>query len=148
MLRVVRPFFRVRDNNWSILRHATEQDRPIYLCGSYDHASSLGFGERDQKRSLRLAAPGQMQRWCENGVASCFEHTPGRPVPSLVATAKRALEMAAPRAMDYWLTRLLEIRDADVREILFGIPGMSVPARNFAVSVLEINRRRVLDACS
>jgi hypothetical protein len=136
------------DNNWSILRHATEQDQPIYLCGSYDHASSLGFGVLDDKRTMRLAEHERMIKWCEKGVASCFEHTPGQPIPSLVATARRALEMAAPRAMAHWLARLQKVSDADVHEIMFGIPGMSEPARNFAVSVLEINRRRVLDACS
>ena len=136
------------DNNWSILRHATEQDRPIYLCGSYDHASSLGFGELDHKRAGRLASEVQMRRWCERGLAFCFEHEPGEPVPTLVDTARRALEMATPSARAHWLDRLEAVRNADIREILFGITGMSAPARNFAVSVLEINRRRVLDACS
>jgi hypothetical protein len=136
------------DNNWSILRHATDQERPIYLCGSYDHASSLGFGERDHKRVLRLAEPGGVLKWCERGVAACFEHTPGEAVPSLVATAKRALEMAAPRAMSHWLARLRKASDEDVQEILFGITGMSEPARNFAGKILELNRRRVIDACS
>jgi hypothetical protein len=136
------------DNNWSILRHTTERDHPDYLCGSYDHASSLGFGEQDSKRVMRLAEPGRMRRWCERGVASCFEHNSGESVPSLVATAKRALEMAAPPATDYWLARFGKVSDADIRETMFGIAGMSEPARNFAVSVLEINLRRVLDACS
>ena len=136
------------DNNWSILRHMTEQVRPNYLCGSYDHASSLGFAELDHRRVQRLASDAQMRRWCERGFAFCFEHEPGRPVPTLVDTAKRALEMAAPGARDHWLARLDAVRDADVREILFAIAGLSAPARNFAVRVLEINRRRVLDACS
>ena len=136
------------DNNWAILRHATDQDQPIYLCGSYDHASCLGFGVTDAKRAMRLARPELMLKWCEKGLASCFEHNPEERVPSLVDVAKRALEMAAPRAMAHWLARLARVSDAEIHEIMLGIPGMSEPARNFAVSVLEINRRRVLDACS
>lgn len=136
------------DNNWSILRHATDPDRPIYLCGSYDHASSLGFGVLDAKRVSRLAVPGGMEKWCEKGRASCFEHRTGQPIPTLVSIAKQALEMASPPARDHWLAKLTQVSDPDVQEIMIGIAGMSEPARSFALSVLEINRRRVLDACS
>jgi hypothetical protein len=89
-----------------------------------------------------------MEKWCEKGLASCFEHTPGQPIPTLVDIAKKALEMASPPARDHWLAKLAQVSDPDVQEIMVGIVGMSEPARSFALSVLEINRRRVLDACS
>ena len=56
--------------------------------------------------------------------------------------------MASPPARDHWLAKLTQVSDPDVQEIMIGIAGMSEPARSFALSVLEINRRRVLDACS
>jgi hypothetical protein len=135
------------DNNWSVLRHATEPG-PLYLCGSYDHASSLAFNVPDAKRVWRLARLERMRQWCEKGVASCFEHTPGMPIPTLVDLAKRALDLASPAAREHWLSNLMQVRDADVQDLMARLPGMSEPARTFALSVLEINRRRVLDACS
>jgi hypothetical protein len=135
------------DNNWSVLRHVTDEG-PLYLCGSYDHASSLGFNVPDAKRLSRLAREGGMLQWCERGVASCFEHTPGQPIPTLVDTAKRALDLASPAARDHWLSNLGQVSDTGTRAVLSRLPGMSEAARTFAHKVLQINRRRVLDACS
>jgi hypothetical protein len=35
-------------HNWAVLRRATSAE-PLQLCGSYDHASCLGFGVLDSK---------------------------------------------------------------------------------------------------
>jgi hypothetical protein len=134
-------------HNWAVLRHTTAAE-PLRLCGSYDHASCLGFGVLDSKRTLMLAEPGGIRRWCERGRATCFEHIKGMPVPTLVDTAVKALDMASPAVREYWLGRLGQVMDEDAQGIVTRIPGMSDPARTFAVSVLEVNRRRVLDACT
>lgn len=135
------------DNNWAVLRHATETG-PLRLSGSYDHASSLGFGVLDSNRTRTLAEPGGIRRWCERGLARCFEHTPGLPIPTLVDAAKKALDLASLAAREHWLSKLDQVSDGDMRRIVTRIPGMSDPARTFAVSVLDVNRRRVLDACT
>jgi len=134
-------------HNWAVLRHATKA-RPLHLCGSYDHASCLGFGVLDSKRVLILAEPGGIIRWCEKGRAACFEHTPGLPIPTLVDAANKALDLASLRAREHWHSKLAQVRDEDTWQIVTRIPGMSDPARTFALSVLEMNRRRVLDACA
>ena len=134
-------------HNWAVLRHATEVE-PMRLCGSYDHASCLGFGVLDSKRILTLAKPGGVRRWCERGRAACFEHTPGSPIPTLVDAAKKALDLASPAAREHWPSNLAQVGDEDTQKIVTRIPGMSDPARTFALSVLEVNRRRVLDVCA
>jgi hypothetical protein len=134
-------------HNWAVLRHATEAD-PLRLCGTYDHASCLGFGVLDAKRLQILADPDGILRWCERGHAACFEHTQGLPIPTLVDAARKALDLASSAAREYWAARLDQVRDEDVRRIVTRIPGMSDPARTFALSVLEVNRRRVLDVCA
>jgi HipA-like C-terminal domain len=134
-------------HNWAVLRHATEAV-PLRLSGSYDHASCLGFGVLDSRRSMMLGEPGGIERWCKRGLARCFEHTLGLPIPTLVDAAKKALDLASPAAREHWPGRLAQVSDEDVRRIVIRIPGMSDPARTFAVSVLEVNRRRVLDACT
>jgi hypothetical protein len=120
----------------------------MQLCGSYDHASCLGFGVLDSKRILTLAEPGGIRRWCERGRAACFEHTPGLPIPTLVDAAKTALGLASPGSREHWRSNLDQVTDEDVRRIVSRIPGMSDPARTFALSVLDVNRRRVLDVCA
>lgn len=135
------------DHNWAVLRHATEAG-PLRLSGSYDHASCLGFNVPDDKRTWRLAEPDRIGQWCERGKASCFEHAPGGPIPTLVDTAKKVLDLASPVAREHWLGKLAQVSDEDVRPIVTRNPGMSDPARTFALKVLDVNRRRVLDGCT
>jgi hypothetical protein len=135
------------DHNWAVLRHAT-QAGPMRLSGSYDHASCLGFNVPDAKRTWRLAEPRRIGQWCERGKASCFEHAQGLPVPTLVDIAKKALVLASPAAREHWLSKLAQVSDEDARRIVTRNPGMSDPARTFALSVLDVNRRRVLDGCT
>jgi HipA-like C-terminal domain len=135
------------EKNWSVLLPST-QVGSLCLCGSYDHASSLGFNVPDQKRAWRLATPDRVQQWCEKGVASCFEHTLGQPIPTLVDMAKKALDLASTAARQHWPQMLAQVTIGDVQRVLDGVPEMSVAARTFAVSVLDVNRRRVLDACT
>jgi hypothetical protein len=133
------------ENNWSVLR---QTEKPtLYMCGSYDHASSLGWNVPDDQRVTRLREPGQLEQWCRRGRAYCFERPSGQPLPTLVALAKDALDLASPAAQDYWSTMMAQVSDDEVRDVLSRITGMSAPARTFALRVLETNRMRILDAC-
>ena len=132
------------DNNWSVLIPGTATAAgPTRLSGSYDHASSLAFGEQDTRREMLLAEREGVERWCARGRASRLEDRPG-----LVDAAATALELASPGARAYWPRRLEQVSDDDVRRVLVRVPRMSDPARTFAGRVLEVNRRRVLDACT
>jgi hypothetical protein len=132
------------DNNWSVLIPGTATAQgPTRLSGSYDHASSLAFGVQDSGRELLLGERGGVERWCARGRASRLEGRPG-----LVDTASAALKLAAPEARAYWPRQLELVSDEDVARVLARIPRMSDAARTFAGRVLEVNRRRVLDACT
>lgn len=135
------------DNNWAVLRPVMASAEPLRLCGSYDHASSPGFNLTDQ-RSARLVEQQRVTAWCEKGTAWRFEHDPGRPVPTLVEMAARALRLSSPDARQYWPARLHEVEHDEVLHVLARVPRMSDPARTFAEKVLDVNRRRVLDACT
>jgi len=87
-----------------------------------------------------LATMGGVERWCARGQALRLEAR-----PSLVDAAREALELASPEACTYWLEQLERIGDVDVRRVMDRIPRMSDPQRSFAVKVLEVNRRRLLD---
>src|SRR5205807_2491750 len=113
----------------------------------YDHASSLGFNLADQASS-RLVDQQRVTAWCEKGTAWRFEHDHGRPIPTLVEVATKALRLASPEARRCWPERLRQVDPDQVVHVLARVPRMSDPARTFAGKVLEVNRRRVLDACT
>lgn len=134
------------DNNWAVLRSITNSAVPLRLCGSYDHASSLGFNVVDERRMQRLADPQLIVGWCEKGTAWRFEHPPGQPIPTLVEIVVEALRLASPAARAHWPLRLRQVDDDEVRRVVGRVPRMSGAARTFALSVLDVNRRRILDA--
>ena len=129
------------DNNWAVLRPLLASDQPLRLCGSYDHASSLGFNVTDGERTRRLA-DGSIESWCVKGTAWRFDYGPRT---TLVQLAARALQLASRDAQRHWREQLCNVRDDEVRNVISRVPRMSDPARNFVESVLSVNRRRVLD---
>lgn len=131
------------DKNWSVLTPITAADSPRLLSGSYDHGSSLAFGELDARREMLLKRPGGVAGWCAKGRANRFE---GR--PKLAEAAGTALRLASPEAREYWLGQLRQVNDMNVRYVLDRVPRMSEAARTFAVKLLELNRMGVLDACA
>jgi hypothetical protein len=135
------------DNNWAVLRPAIASGGPLSLCGSYDHANGLGFNLTDD-RCLLLAEQQRLATWCEKGTAWRFDHDPGLPIPTLVELAAKALQLASAEARRYWPERLAQVEQDAVRHVLAQVPRMSDPARTFAEKMLQVNRRRVLDACS
>jgi hypothetical protein len=133
------------ENNWAVLRPVIESPDPIRLCGSYDHASSLGFNLRDERLERELQ---RVATWCEKGTAWRFDHGPeADSTPTLVDLAVRALSLASPEARRYWIAQLQAIDHHLMVDLLERVPRMSDPARMFAGQVLEVNRRRVLNAC-
>jgi hypothetical protein len=130
------------EQNWAVLREGSA----LYLCGSYDHSSSLGWNVSDAQRAECLADPARLERWCGRGKALCFDRSNDR-VLSLVDVAVRALGLASDQARAHWLGTLEQLTGPVVADLVSRTPGMSEVARTFAVSVLETNRGRLLDAC-
>jgi len=136
------------DNNWAVLRpQMGSVVAPMRVCGSYDHASSLGFNVPDDRcRRMLEAGEAAIKTWCGRGYADRFDLGPGPARRTLVDLAVKGLSIASDAAREYWPRRLREVDEQEVRRVLDRIPTMSDPARRFAMSVLEVNRRRVLDA--
>jgi hypothetical protein len=117
------------------------------LCGSYDQAGSLGYNLREEERLRRLREPDGVLRWVERGTAYRFEHDPEAGPPTLVALAARGLSLVEDRTKGYWMGRLAQIDDEVERDMVERVPGMSDPARSFALEVLRTNRGRLLRDC-
>lgn len=131
------------DNNWAVLRPVLESAGPLRLCGSYDHASSLGFNLTDPTRKRRLDE-GTVEAWCTKGTAWRFDYDQST---TLVQLAARALQLASSDARCYWIEKLRNISEDDTRDVVARIPRMSDLARTFAETVLGVNQRRILDGC-
>jgi len=135
------------DENWAVLLPIAGEG-PALLCGSYDHANSLGYNLTDAKREMYLRREKGVEGWCRNGTAFRFEHTPGKKPPTLVQTAVRALGLASAAAREHWPRRLELLGEADIRSVIDRLPELSVTARTFTTEVLLVNRKRMLDACA
>jgi len=135
------------DENWAVLLPIAGEG-PTRLCGSYDHANSLGYNLDDAKRTVQLALPGGVRSWCRKGTAYRFEYTPGRSPQTLVEAAVRALGLASPEARQHWPRQVDRVTEQDMTSIIERLPEMSEVARTFAKEVLLMNRKRVLDACA
>lgn len=133
------------DQNWALLRPPPSKGADA-LCGSYDHATSLGFNLLDTKR-VRIIQDDAIEVWARRGTAWRFEHGPSSRPPTLVALAADALALASAGSREYWLTRLASVTCENVTEIVDRVPGLSEPCRTFVVRLLRTNQRRVLDEC-
>jgi hypothetical protein len=121
------------DNNWAVLRPEKKSaGARMRLCGSYDHASSLGFNvPDDQCRRLLGDGEAAIRRWCGRGYAHRFDLGPGPGGRTLVDLAVKGLAIASDEAREYWPRRLREVDEQEVRRVLDRMPRMSDPARSF-----------------
>lgn len=135
------------DENWAVLLPIAGEGA-IRLCGSYDHANSLGYNLNDNKRLMYLQRDGGVSGWCRKGTAFRYEHTPGKASPTLVEVAVGALGLASPEARAHWPRALEDLGEDQIRGVIGQLPGLSEPARTFTTEVVLVNRKRLLDACA
>ncbi|NOY54552.1 MAG: hypothetical protein GXP34_01045 [Actinobacteria bacterium] len=130
--------------NWGIVL-----DRVNVLAPSFDHGSSLAFGETDANRSRLLSGgDGAIRRWLDNGRTRSFEG-----MPSMLDLVVRGWEFIETTERTVWIDRLTNLRDDDVDEVLDRIPAdgptgvvLSDVSRTLCREILRINRLRLLDA--
>ncbi|MGN7949200.1 hypothetical protein ACTJKH_10680 [Microbacterium sp. 22215] len=124
--------------NWGVIRRGDER----WLAPSFDHGNALGFQERDTRRLNLLTDREFFERWVRRGTS---QHFVGR--PTLVDLAIAALGMSSPAARGFWMDRLSDFQPENVSDQLDNVPHdvMSEVSRRFVVSLLDTNRRRLLD---
>jgi hypothetical protein len=120
------------EENWAVLVPDVSFSVPVELCGSYDHASSLGFNLTD------------LEAWARKGQATRFEREPGAKPMALVDYALSAGRFASEGALRYWLDRLGDLQLDEVSVIVGAVPGLSEPTATFVLELLTINRGRLL----
>ncbi len=133
--------------NWGLV--LLTKEKTIHLAPSFDHASSLGPFETDAARSKRLRTKDKMHNmsaYVEKARSAFYGHDPSNK-PLSTMDAFLAATRIFPRAALAWLKRLEGLPIAEVESIFSEMPEdrMSATSKEFANSILVLNRYRLLD---
>ncbi len=139
--------------NWAILERNAAKDQPriAELAPTFDHASSLGRNEPDDKRLLRLDGNDRqytVATYVAKAVSRIYaSEADERPLSPLNAFA--GASRVVPAAAHAWLTALENCPADAVRAIIDRIPAhrMSAVARRFAFRMVESGKEELLKLC-
>jgi hypothetical protein len=138
--------------NWGLISHATSGRQARQLAPTFDHASSLGRNETDDRRAARLATrdraysvTGYVER-----TRSAFYRAPTDPRPLSTLAAFGEASKYRARASRAWIGMLCAIADGQFRSIIDEVPSdfMSPAARDFAYRLLLVNKERITQMTS
>jgi len=137
--------------NWAILERIGPPggQRTAVIAPSFDHASSLGRNELDEKRRLRLLARDRqytVQTYVEKAPSRFYlSETDGAPLSPAEAFLSGARFF--PEAVAGWLDRLQSLSAEALRAIGARVPPerISPTAREFAAEMLAYSREMLLE---
>ena len=133
--------------NWGLV---AGPDRVVTLAPTFDHAASLGRNESDDARSDRLMTKDSgrnVETYVKRARSALYKTAKsGKPLTTLEAFDEAA--RLRPDAAKYWLSKLAGLSFSDIETILNSIPfsEMSDLARAFALKMLEVNTKRLLNS--
>ncbi|MGH3664593.1 MAG: hypothetical protein ACRDU8_00625 [Egibacteraceae bacterium] len=127
--------------NWAVVQPRSGAG---WLSPSFDHATSFGFQEPEDRKAAFLREPGAMVAWVERGRSSHFEEK-----PTLLALARQGMQRSRAGAQQHWRDRLEFLTEEEWETTIVRIPAelMSQADRTFASEIIGLNRDRLLDAC-
>ena len=133
--------------NWGLVLRATSDHQDLRLAPTFDHASSLGRNETDDRREARLASKDRaysLVGYAERA-RSAFYRAPLDPRPLSTLDAFRETAKIRPRAAREWTDRLRNVGERELRTIIEEVPSnlISNPAREFAYHFLLVNKTRI-----
>ncbi len=131
--------------NWGLI----SQQGKIYLAPSYDHAASMGQNETDATRQDRLTTRDggrHIRTYVTKARSAIYDSKTSKRAMLTLELFARAADKS-PEAAKIWLDQLRKIEENTVRDQFDRLPeGVISPlARQFALSLLELNRQRLLD---
>ncbi len=134
--------------NWGLI---TYQKR-TYLSPTFDHAVSLGYNVQDCEREDRLRSRDKRRRmghYVTRARSAIYEsRNDKKPLYTLNAFVQAAQKR--PQAAAAWLDRLRIVNQEDCRLIFNAFPDgyISSSGKDFALSLLQHNRERLLNSAS
>lgn len=131
--------------NWGVLV-AADGGAPPALAATFDHASSLGFQLSDGERHERLTTHDRnrtVQAYAERGQSRPFDGS-----PRLLELALAGLRHCTAATRHTYRARLKAFDETAIVGVLAAMPQTrwSPVAAAFAGKLIQVNRRRLLDA--
>ncbi|MFZ6779063.1 HipA domain-containing protein [Undibacterium sp. Ji83W] len=133
--------------NWGVIKTTNG----LFLAPSYDHGSSMGRNETDQKRLERLTTKDQGQSlnaYILRARSSLFPNASSdkRIKPYSTYELFEFFSKGQPVAANAWLRRLSEISMEKINTTINMVPEehMSLVAKKFTAQLLELNINRLL----
>ncbi len=131
--------------NWAFVDYRGKS----YLAPTYDHASSLGRNESDERRKKRLQTKDKgfsVEAYAKK-CKSCLYANVGDKKPLTTFDAFCEAAKLYPQTANIWLDRLTEISANDTLNLLVRIPEhlTSSSGIEFAQKILEINQKRLIE---
>lgn len=122
-------------------------NKTIHLAPTYDHASGLGCRISDKERTERLTTNDKrysVEAFVRKTKSAFYDKGLKRlkTIEVFCIAAKHNR-----KAADFWLNKLESISPAKIKNIFTKIPNqlISGPAIDFALEILEANKKRLLD---
>lgn len=135
--------------NWGVVVwDGLAPPRSPMLAPSFDHASSLGQNETDERRNMRLTTRDKratVEAWSSKATCPFFRAATDRKPLSTMDAAAIAFQKY-PAACRSWTGRLGDVEQSGIQQILGRVPVdlMSEPARHVALRMLQSNRDLLL----
>lgn len=131
--------------NWALLQMQEPHSVSYTMCPSFDHASSLGRELTDDRR--RELLNGGLDRYRHHKLARgaiYWRSTDQHPLHQMELVRRIAAEN--PSLIHPWLKRLEAVSTNAFEDAICAVPEtwMSLPAKEFAISLIEDNRRELL----
>jgi hypothetical protein len=131
--------------NWGLI---LSPEHRLHIAPTFDHASSLGRNETDERRTERLTtrdAGMSVGAFVQRARTPLYKAaTSTRPLTTLEAYTEAA--KLRPKAAEYWTSQLGRLDSSMYQGILDKVPDnlISVVARKFALKMIEENTQRIL----
>lgn len=136
------------DENWGIIRTS---DGNSFLSPTFDHGSSMGRNETDDKRATMLTTKDKNQQifiYVKKARSALFSSTGEQKKPLLTIEAFSHAAKQNTIAASEWCERLSSTSDNAILEIINNIPSeiMTEISKEFTFQLLKINKLRIIDS--
>ncbi len=130
--------------NWGLV---FSPDTGLFLAPTFDHASSLGRNETDERRLERLSTRDSgysVQSYVSRAESALYSGVASRKPYTTISAFENAAKRS-PSAARYWGDKLSLCSSENFEEIFNNIPDSEItePARRFALKMLEVNAERL-----
>lgn len=138
--------------NWAVVQRVEDRNQSgisiKYLSPTYDHGSSLGRNEPDEKKQARLESKDKLfgvEAYASKAI-SAFYYKEGDKKPLSTLDAFINVISLYPKASSIWLGKLKNIKDEDINKLLNRIPKSLISSISieFVERILQTNKNKLV----